>query len=42
MLMSSAACAGATGNGTARYSELKPGANGLAISEVTGHVDLKR
>lgn len=33
---------GATGNGTAKYTELKPGANGVAISEVTGYVDLKK
>ncbi|HUF19211.1 MAG TPA: hypothetical protein VMP00_00500 [Burkholderiales bacterium] len=42
MQVSSAAYAGATGNGTAKCSELKPGANGVAISEVTGYVDLKR
>ncbi|MSQ60628.1 MAG: hypothetical protein EXR36_13545 [Betaproteobacteria bacterium] len=33
---------GATGGGTSTYTELKPGANGFAITVDNGLIDLKR
>lgn len=33
---------GATGGGTAKYTELKPGPNGSAVVHNTGFIDLKR
>jgi len=33
---------GATGGGTAKYTELKPGTNGSAVVQNTGFIELKR
>lgn len=33
---------GATGGGTAKYTELKAGSNGAGIAQITGFVELKR
>lgn len=33
---------GATGGGTAKFTELKPGPNGAGVAEITGFVELKR